>query len=230
MSAVATWPAVTSSLVGTMSEARTAVRATISRIDEISRRTRSRRVKGTARAGRWTSMPFIGWSTGPGQASGDERADELAVGPATGMRREPAHHLAQVAGRLGAGGLHGLVDEVPDLRLAELLGQELAEDRDLGLFLGREVLATARAEGLDRLAPSLDLARDDRQQLVLGQRLAALLLEVVGRILDHPEGVAAQRITRPHCGGRLGLEAFLEGHRLCWHLGRVARCGARLAT
>ena len=55
-----------------------------------------------------------------------------------------------------------------DLVLGQRLGQVLGEDRDLRLFLGGEVLATATAERLDRLAPRLDLAGEDGQELVVG--------------------------------------------------------------
>ena len=92
-------------------------------------------------------------------------------------------------------------------------GQVLADDRDLGLFLGDEVLAAAGPECLDRLAAGLDLAAQDGQVLVVGQRPALLLLDVVGGADDHAQDVATQRITAAHRDGDIGLDAILKGHR-----------------
>ena len=115
-------------------------------------------------------------------------------------------------------------DERGDLVFGQGLRQVLAEDRDLGLFLGGEVLAAARSEGLDRLAPGLDLAGQDGQELVVGQGPALLLLDVVGGARGHPQDVATQRITAAHGGGDVGLDAILKGHRI-WHLGRAGHRG-----
>ena len=81
----------------------------------------------------------------PGRAPGRRAADDLAVGPAAGPRREPAHDLAQVAGGGGAGRARCASSTRAWISASVSgLGQVLGEDVDLGLFLGREVLA-ARA-------------------------------------------------------------------------------------
>ena len=122
-------------------------------------------------------------------------------------------------------------DELGELVLGQGCGQVLAEDRDLGLFLGGEVLAAAGPEGLDRLAAGLDLARQDGQELVVGERLALLLLDVVGGARDHPQDVATQRVTAAHRGGDIGLDAILKGHRSGTSGGRATAVavGRRLA-
>ena len=58
-----------------------------------------------------------------------------------------------------------------DLFLGQRLRQVLGQDRDLRLFLRGEVLATATTERFDRFAARLDLATEDGQELVLGQRM-----------------------------------------------------------
>src|SRR5439155_3180375 len=156
-------------------------------------------------------------------------ADVLAVGPATRAWREPAHDFAHVPGRAGAGRADCLVDKAPQLLLAECLREVLLEDRDLRLLLRGEVLAGALAECLDGLAARLDLAAQHLEELVVRQRLALPLLEVVGGTRRHSEDIAAQRVTRPHGGGQLRLDPLLEGHRgwlLGWALGLRAARGA----
>ena len=51
------------------------------------------------------------------------------------------------------------------------------------------------------------------QVLVVGQRPALALLDVVRGARDHPQDVATQRITAAHGGGDIGLDAILKGHR-----------------
>ena len=114
----------------------------------------------------------VGGEIGAGEGLDDELADPLAVGPAAGPWREPAHDLAHVARGRGAGRGDRLADERGDLVLGQGLRQVLAEDRDLGLLLGGEVLAAAGAERLDRLAAGLDLAAQDGQELVVGEGMA----------------------------------------------------------
>ena len=94
-----------------------------------------------------------------------------------------------------------LAHERRDLVVGQGLRQVLTEDRDLGLFLGGQVLATAGPEGLDRLAPGLDLAAQDGQVLVVGEGTALLLLDVVGRTGDHAQDIATQRVTAAHRDG-----------------------------
>ena len=144
---------------------------------------------------------------------GHEAAQDTAVGPAASPRREPAHDLAHVPRRRGAGRGDRLGDERVELGGRQGLGQELGEDLDLGRLLGDEVGATTLLEGLDALAPGLDLPGQDRRELVLRVGASIALLGVVDRVLGHPEGVAAQRVTRPHRGGHLGVEPISERHR-----------------
>ena len=107
---------------------------------------------------------------GPGEGARDELGDALAVGPPAGPWAQPAHDLAQVTGVPGTGGGDRLVHERADRGLVELLGQVAAEDGDLGLLLRGEVLAAALPEGVDGLAAGLDLAGQDGEQLVVGER------------------------------------------------------------
>ena len=122
-------------------------------------------------------------------------------------------------------------DECGDLVLGQGLRQVLAEDRDLGLFLGGEILAAAGAEGLDRFAPGLDLAAQDGQELVVGEWLALLLLDVVGGTRDHAQDIATQPITAAHRDGDIGLDTILKGHRSGTSGGRATAVtvGRRLA-
>ena len=120
----------------------------------------------------------------------------------------------------GAGRGDRLADEGPDLVLGECLGQVLRDDRDLGLFLGREVLAVAVAERLDRFAPGLHLARQHAEELVLGERSLVLLGQVVGRVRHEAQRVASQHVTGPHRCGQI-LAGGDPGGTPMWLLGRV---------
>ena len=131
----------------------------------------------------------------------------------------------------GFGRRDPLADQFGDLVLGQWLGQVLTKDRDLGLFLGGEILAAAGAECLDRFAAGLDLAAQDREKLVVGEWLALLLLDVVGRTRDHPQDIATQPITAAHSDGDIGLDAILKGHRSGTSGGRATAVtvGRRLA-
>ena len=210
-----------------MSEARTVVRATIRTIDAISRRTRSRRVNGSP--GRSLDEHAVhDRSARPAQAGRDELADALAVGPAAGPGRRASPSPCPGRGASAA----PVAVIASSTRAAKSASPSCS-----GRYAPRIAISASSLAARSSRPPLRKASTDSRRvltsrattarQLVVGERLAALLLEVVGRVLDHPQGVAAQHVTRPHRGGRLGLESFLEGHRLCWHLGRVARCGAR---
>src|SRR5439155_14049534 len=156
---------------------------------------------------------LVGGEIGGCKPPGDELAHPAPVRSAARAWREPAHDPAEVPCRGCSGGRNGLVDECLQPRFGELLRQELGEDRDLGLLLRGEVLASAASERLDGLAPRLHLAREHADELVVGQGLLVALLQVVRGALGEPERVASQRVTRPHRGGQLLVEALLEGHR-----------------
>ena len=136
-----------------------------------------------------------------------------AVGAAAGPRRQPAMTLPMSRGDAAPVAAIASATRASQLGVAQLAaGRKSREDRDLGLLLGREVLAAARSEGLDRLAAGLDLAREDGQRprrRSVGPAVA--LLGVVDGGLGHPQGVAAQRVTRPHRGGRSRPGVVREG-------------------
>ena len=134
----------------------------------ITRRPKSWRVNAAISSRRWVSMcgcsgasaarrGVVRGEVGCREGSGDELADPLAIGPAAGLRAEPAHDLAHVARRGRAGRGDSLVNEGLDLVLGQLLGEVFGQDRDLRLFLGGQILAGALAKRLDRLTPGLDL-------------------------------------------------------------------------
>ena len=123
-----------------------------------------------------------------------------------------AHDLAHVTGRAGAGGGDGLDHEGADLVLPQLLGQVGREDVDLGLLLVREVIATGVTEGLDRFAARLDLLGDDRQRLLVGERLALVLGGILGSSDHHAQGVASVRVAIAHGGLHVSLELFGKAH------------------
>ena len=103
-------------------------------------------------------------------------------------------------------------------------GRYSAEDGDLRLLLRGEVLAAALAERLDALATGLGLAHDHGEDLVVRERGLPGLLGVVDGVLDHPQRVATQRVTRPHRGGRVVLQSFAKGHRMAPRASRRRRC------
>ena len=138
---------------------------------------------------------------------------------------EPAHDLAHVARRTTAPvAAIPSRDEGLDLVVGRgLPGRYSRDDRDLGLFLRRRGRRGRRPEGLDGLAPGLDLAGQDGQVLVVGQRAALALLDVVGGAHDHAQDVATQRVTGAHGDGDIGLDAILKGHRSGTSGGRPPR-------
>src|SRR5689334_19682535 len=210
-------------VVGRMSAARIAVSAATSAIAAIVSRVASLRVKRARTGARWVSIgspsrtsvgpAVVRHEIGTGQRTRDATADDLAVGAAAGPRGEPAHHLAEITGAGGARGRDPLVDEGVDLGLRQCLGQVVAEDVDLRLLLGGKVRAATLLVRLDGLASGLDLARQDREELVLGQRPLVRLLEVVGGVRDHAQDVTTQRVATAHGGGDVGLDSFSKGHR-----------------
>src|SRR5688572_14447176 len=142
-----------------MSEPRMAVMTSTRITVAMPRRRASIDVKRVRIGARWVNtvagsvaVAVMSGEIGAREGGGDEAAHDLAVGPTTRPRREPAHDLAQVAGRRGPGGGDALVHERLDLRLAERLRQVLGEDVDLRLLLGREVLASGLGVGVDRFA------------------------------------------------------------------------------
>ena len=159
------------------------------------------------------AVRVVGDQVGPGQRLDDQLAGAFAVGTSAGAWGEPTHDLAQVAGGRGTGGRDGLVDQRGQLVVREGLWHELAEDGDLRFLPGHEIRAVARLEGVNRFAPGLHLAAEYLEFLVRAEWPALLLLDGVQGVADHPQHVAAQRVTRPHRGRRFSLEAFLEGHR-----------------
>ena len=106
-----------------------------------------------------------------------------------------------------------------ELGLAQRRGQVLGEDRDLGLFLGREVVAAAGAERLDRLAAGLDLAASGRPGTRRRSGAALPLLDVVGGAGRPSAGRHDAARRRPAWRWRCRSGAILKGHRF-WHLGR----------
>ena len=126
MSAVATLPTSIRSGFGKTSIPRMTVRITTSASAAPPSRVTSRRLSGTTGSIAWFSIGrpsgsvparVVGHEIGCGEGLRDERGDLLAVGAAARPRREPAHDLAQVAGRRRAGRGDGLVDERLDLGL-----------------------------------------------------------------------------------------------------------------
>src|SRR3954468_5638018 len=91
----------------------------------------------------------------------DELADELAIGLALRLGHEELHHRSHVLGARGFRLGHGPVDELANLGLVHLLGQEGLEVGGFGLFLGDEILAAAFPELIDRIGALLEERRDD---------------------------------------------------------------------
>src|SRR5664279_4155940 len=151
----------------------------------------------------------------------DEPADLLPVRAAADRGSQPAHHAAHVAGRRCAGGGDCVRDEGAQLVVRQGRREVLRDDRDLRLLLRGEVLAAARAVRLDRLAAGLHLAGQDAERGVVGEAGEVALLLRVDAAPDHPERVAAQRITRPHGRGDVVVNAISKGHRR-WLLSRPA--------
>src|SRR5262245_29602199 len=119
----------------------------------------------------------------PGEGLRDQAAHLLAVCAAAGPWRQPAHDLAEVTCRGRAGRGDSLVDKGLDLLFRQRLRQVVREDRDLRLFLGREILPTALAERLDGLTPRLHLAGEDRGVVVVAELALLPFLDVVGGVL-----------------------------------------------
>src|SRR6476646_333651 len=175
-----------------MSAARIAVSARIRIPAAMARRGSSRREKVVAMEVRWASMSvgrswssgsgprsvraIVGGEVGAGEGLRHELAHVLAVGAPTRLRREPAHDLAEVAGRGRAGRGDRLPDEGADLVLGQGGRQVFGDDGDPGLLAGDEFLAAAGTEGLDRFAARLHLASEHREVLVVGQGMALALL------------------------------------------------------
>ncbi len=79
-----------------------------------------------------------------------------AVGLALELGHDLRHHLALVAGAFRAGLSDNLLRHLDDLVAANLLGHVGLENGHLRLFLGHQVGAVARFEGLDALLVLLD--------------------------------------------------------------------------
>src|SRR3972149_4900713 len=171
-------PTCRSTRWGERSAPRTAVIATIRATEATTRRPASRRVRRTASDPRCASMSALPGSRGAGGAT---------VGAAARARREPAHHLAHVArgGRAGFG--ERLPHEEGQLGLGQGLREELGQDRDLGRLLRGGLGAASLLEGLDALAPGLDLLGYDHRDLVIRVRAPVALLRVVYRAHGHAE-------------------------------------------
>ena len=78
--------------------------------------------------------------------------------------------------------------------------------------------------GIDRFAAGLDLAGQDRGDLVVAERAPLALLDEIDGVLGHPQDIAAQRVTGPHRGGDVGLDPISKGHRN-GYLGRAGQLG-----
>src|SRR5438477_2723162 len=119
----------------------------------------------------------------------EQPANELTQGAAIGAALDLGHEAAHDATHLGRRGSSGLRNggsgHALQLCGIELLGQELGEDRDLALFLGRPVAATRSAIDLDALAPLLDLAAEDLADLLIGQVTAQLDASAVSSSHGH---------------------------------------------
>ena len=74
-------------------------------------------------------------------------ADLAHIGPALNLGFQLPHDLAHVLHARGTGGLHGGIDQLVDLGLAELLGEVLLDQLQLGLFQRGEIVGLAGLAG-----------------------------------------------------------------------------------
>ena len=143
----------------------------------------------------------------------DQRADPPAVRAPTRGRREEAHHPPQVPGRGGTGLPDGVRNQAVQLVVAEGPREVRGQDADLRLLPGSEVLATTPAVCLDGFAARLHLADEDGKRGIIGKLGTVPLLQRVDTVQRHAERVAAQRVSRPHGGRHVVVEAVSKGHR-----------------
>src|SRR6185369_17971223 len=68
-------------------------------------------------------------------------------------------------------------------------------------------------------------------ELIVGEWLALLLLDIVRGARDHTQDIATQPVTAAHRDGDIGLDAILKGHRSGTSGGRATAVtvGRRLA-
>ena len=210
---------------GRMSAPRTAVRMRIRITAAIPRRVASLRVKRAIASTRWVS---IGQCVPVSWAARSILARAAATVPLTTLpsARPRVRGASQPMTLPRSRAEDAPVARIPsstsvcDLRLGHGLGEVVAEDRDLGLLLGREVLAAGGPVRLDQFLAGLDLAREDGQRGVIAEWRAVALLGVVERARGHTEDIATQRITAPHGGSDISLDAISKGHRFVGYLGR----------
>src|SRR5690606_13584973 len=89
------------------------------------------------------------------QALLDAGADHCGIGASLDPGAQVAHHLAHVTHAGGASVGDRLIDEGIELRRAQWLGQELADDVDFRLLASRQLVTTGLLVVTDRLAPLL---------------------------------------------------------------------------
>src|SRR5687768_3753138 len=138
---------------------------------------------------------------------------DLAIRAALGLRRQLAHDTAHVGRRRSAGLSDGSADELRQLCLRELLGQELGDDRRL-LFLHLDHrVATGGLEMLDGLAPLLHLLAEHVDDVLVGQLAAELDAAILIGGHRHAQRPRAPNVAREHGLTHGGLDPLLEGHR-----------------
>src|SRR5712692_6828844 len=92
--------------------------------------------------------------------------DSLAVRPAGNFGHDLLQHPPQVLDTLRAHLFNGDSDQIPDLFLAQGLGQEAAQDRQLRLFLLQQIGPSSLAKEPDRLLSLLAQRRYGLENLI----------------------------------------------------------------
>ena len=134
-----------------------------------------------------------------------------------GLAGEPglddAHHLAHVARPRSADLGDDLRDFGSDLVGAQPLRQVALEHRDLGRFLGDQVVAAGLLERRDRIAPLLDQLVDDADGLRVVERDALVDLALLDRSEQHADRRQPfGRRLRAHRGLHVFGDAVFQGH------------------
>ena len=113
----------------------------------------------------------------PSQHLLDDLVDDLAVRDAPHLGHDDLHHGAHVLRGRGAGLLDRVADDRADLILGELRREVLLDERELGLFLRREVRPPALPVRVDRVAPLLRVGGDDGLSIGILEDVADALLD-----------------------------------------------------